>query len=145
MKRTRFAKRGSQNDRSHQHLLLQGVLREVPYRPQPDGRGVAQPDVLLRLVRSAEGRVILRCPDCRTRRTSFVSLVEHCRAHGHKVCGCGGYPYSHRPGSPYCEQNAMSAVRIAARQEGITADELLEIAVDCAWEKAGRPFTKWRD
>ena len=52
---------------------------------------------------------------------------------------------AHRPGSPYCEQNAMSAVRIAARQEGITADELLEIAVDCAWEKAGRPFTKWRD
>lgn len=48
MKRTRFAKRGLQNDRPHQHLLHQGVLREVPHRPQPDGRGVAQPDVLLR-------------------------------------------------------------------------------------------------
>ena len=48
MKMTRFAKRGSQHDRPHQHLLLQGVLREVPYRPQPDGRGVAQPDVFLR-------------------------------------------------------------------------------------------------
>ena len=86
-----------------------------------------------------------RCPACRTRRTSFVALIEHCRVHGHKVCGCGGYHYAHRPGSPYCEQNAMSAVRIAARQEGITADELQEIEVDCAWEKAGRPFTKWRD
>ena len=86
-----------------------------------------------------------RCPACRTRRTSFVELVEHCRVHGHTVCGCGGYHYAHRPGSPYCEQNAMIAVRIAARQEGITADELREIAVDCAWEKAGRPFTKWRD
>ena len=53
MKRTRFAKRGSQNDRStHQHLLRQGVLREVSHRPQPDGRGVAQPDVLLHRVRS---------------------------------------------------------------------------------------------
>ena len=48
MKRTRFAKRGLQNDRPHQHLLLQGVLREVPHRPQPHGRGVAQPDVFLR-------------------------------------------------------------------------------------------------
>ena len=26
----------------HQHLLLQGVLREVPHRPQPHGWGVAQ-------------------------------------------------------------------------------------------------------
>ena len=47
MKRTRFAKRGLQNDRPHQHLLLQGVLREVPHRPQPHGRGVAQSDVFL--------------------------------------------------------------------------------------------------
>lgn len=48
MKRTRFAKRGLQNDHPHQHLLRQGVLREVPHRPQPHGRGVAQPDVFLR-------------------------------------------------------------------------------------------------
>ena len=73
-----------------------------------------------------------------------MALIERCKDHGHKVCGCGGYPYSHRPGSPYCEQNAMSAVRIAARQEGITLAELQEIEVDCAWEKAGRPFTTGR-
>ena len=145
MKSTRFAKRGLQNDLPHQRLLHQGVLREVPYRPQPHGRGVAQSDVLLRLVRSAEGRVILRCPECRTRRKSFDLFTRHLRETGHRVCWCGGYSFAHRPGSPYCEQNAMSAVRIAARQEWITADELLEIAVDCAWEKAGRPFTKWRD
>ena len=48
MKSTRFAKRGLQNDHPHQHLLRQGVLREVPDRLQPHGRGVAQPDVLLR-------------------------------------------------------------------------------------------------
>lgn len=89
--------------------------------------------------------LILRCPECRTRRKSFDLFTKHLRETGHRVCNCGGYWYPHRPGSPYCEQNAMSAVRIAARQEGITADELLEIAVDCAWEKAGRPFTKWRD
>ena len=84
-------------------------------------------------------RFRFRCPACRT---SFVALVEHCRVHGHTVCGCGGYHYAHRPGSPYCEQNAMSAVRIAARQEGITADELLEIAVDCAWGKSRSPVYK---
>ena len=142
MKRTRFAKRGLQNDRPHQHLLRQGVLREVPHRLQPHGWGVAQPDVLLRSVPLTQR---FRCPACRTRRTSFVALIEHCKDHGHKVCGCGGYHHVHRPGSPYCEQNAMSAVRIAARQEGITLAELQEIEVDCAWEKAGRPFTKWRD
>ena len=114
-------------------------------RNRTGGRGVAQPDVLLRLVRSAEGRVILRCPECRTRRKSCDLFTRHLRETGHRVCWCGGYSFAHRPGSPYCEQNAMSAVRIAARQDGITLVELQEIEVDCAWEKAGRPFTKWRD
>ena len=89
--------------------------------------------------------MILRCPECRTRRKSFDLFTRHLRETGHRVCWCGGYSFAHRPGSPYCEQNAMSAVRIAARQEGITADELLEIAIDCAWEKPGRPFTKMEE
>jgi hypothetical protein len=39
----------------------------------------------------------------------------------------------------------MAAVRMAERHGGFTDDELWEIAVDCAFEKKGRPFTKWRD
>lgn len=101
-------------------------------------------DCLLRGAR-APLDMILRCPDCRTRRKSFDLFTRHLRETGHRVCWCGGYSFAHRPGSPYCEQNAMGAVRIAARQEGITLAELQEIEVDCAWEKAGRPFTKWRD
>lgn len=86
-----------------------------------------------------------RCPECRTRRTSFVALVQHCRDHDHKVCHCGGYHYAHRPGSPYCERNPMSGVRHALRFGGFTADELMDIAIESAWEKPGRSFTTWRD
>lgn len=87
----------------------------------------------------------LRCPDCRTRRKSFDLFTRHLRESGHRACTCGGYHYKHRPGSPCCEKNPMADVEIAKRHGGFTADELLEIAVDCAWEKPGRPFTKWRD
>ena len=101
MKSTRFAKRGSQHDRPHQHLLRQGVLREVPCRPQPHGRGVAQSDVLLRglqvnwrstlkrgtLFPLPKGQPYsLRYPGqpvCRTCRKGYGSMVDglctHCR------------------------------------------------------------------
>lgn len=39
----------------------------------------------------------------------------------------------------------MGAVRMAERHGGFTDDQLWEIAVDCAFEKKGRPFTEWRD
>lgn len=83
-----------------------------------------------------------RCPACRTRRTSFVALVEHCRKHDHKLCGCGGYPYSHRPHSPYCHQNAQSAALVAWR-DGASADETLEISLSIAWEQPGRKCDVW--
>lgn len=87
-----------------------------------------------------------RCPDCRTRRKDYVLFSQHLRDSGHKVCGCGGYPYSHRPGSPLCVSNPMSDVLLAQQfGAGITDEELQEIEVDCAWHKPGRPFTKWRD
>ncbi len=86
-----------------------------------------------------------RCPACRTRRTSFVALVEHCKTKGHKLCICGGLHYAHRPGSPTCVENPMSDVHLARRDVDVTEDELLEIAAHCAWEKTGKPFTNWRD
>lgn len=87
----------------------------------------------------------LRCPACRTRRKSFALFTRHIQETGHKHCTCGSYWYPHRPSSGCCEQNPMAAVRQAERQGGFTADELLEIAIDCALENKGRPFTNWRD
>lgn len=85
-----------------------------------------------------------RCQACRTRRTSFTSLLEHQRVKGHRLCTCGGYHYAHRPLSPFCVQNPMSDVRIAER-EGVTGAALEEVEMYCVWEKPGRPFTVWRD
>lgn len=86
-----------------------------------------------------------RCPDCRTRRKDYGLFTQHLRDSGHKICRCGRYPYSHRPGSPLCVSNPMSDVRRAEQFGEITKDELEEIEVDCAWSKRGRPFMKWRD
>ena len=83
-----------------------------------------------------------RCPACRTRRTSFVALLEHCREHGHRVCTCGGYHHPHRPHSPYCQQNAQSAALVAWR-DGASADETLEISIDIALTSAGRELKVW--
>lgn len=88
---------------------------------------------------------MLRCPACRSRRTTFTSLLKHIEESGHKLCGCGGYPYAHRPGSPCCVQNPMSAVRVAAKQPGITDEELQEIELDCVWHNPGKPMPNWRD
>lgn len=79
---------------------------------------------------------MLRCPECRSRRASLVSLVAHVKATGHKACNCGGYGYKHRPNSPYCYQNAMADVRHAARR-GETLEVQMEIAADSAWDRPG--------
>ena len=45
----------------------------------------------------------VRCPECRTRRATFVAMLRHVSATGHKVCDCGhGRHYPHRPGSAGC-------------------------------------------
>lgn len=74
-----------------------------------------------------------RCPECRTRRTDFAFLKAHVRATGHKVCTCGhvsygGTGFPHRPGSPYCIHNPMSAMWIAMKQ-GENAEVLRDIAI----------------
>lgn len=81
--------------------------------------------------------MLFRCPDCRTRRKDYALFTRHLQQSGHKLCGCGGYHYKHRPGSPYCEGNPMSDVLLASRQ-GTADDELADIAAWCAFNKPGR-------
>ena len=83
-----------------------------------------------------------RCPACRTRRKDYGLFTRHLRESGHAVCGCGGYPWPHRPHSPYCHQNPQSGA-LAAWRDGASADEVLEISVELAWEKPGRVLKVW--
>lgn len=71
--------------------------------------------------------VILRCPECRTRRKDYGLFTQHLRESGHRVCICGGYHYAHRPGSPYCYSNPLSALLHADRQ-GIAGEDLVRCA-----------------
>ncbi len=68
--------------------------------------------------------MILRCPDCRTRRTTRGLFTRHVRETGHKLCRCGGYHYQHRPGSPLCAYNPLSALRLADRDGAALIDML---------------------
>ncbi|MDM0116894.1 hypothetical protein QTI66_32730 [Variovorax sp. J22R133] len=46
---------------------------------------------------------MVRCPECRTRRVSWIAMLKHVAKTGHKVCDCGhGYHFPHRPGSGGC-------------------------------------------
>jgi hypothetical protein len=76
---------------------------------------------------------MLRCPDCRTRRATFTSMVRHLTQTQHRVCTCGGYWYPHRPGSPCCEGNPRALVNRAVR-EGY--DPLAAVA-DWAYDTPG--------
>lgn len=85
-----------------------------------------------------------RCPECRTRRVSFVLLIQHREHTGHEHCRCGGYPWLHRPGSPCCESNPMATVHRAMRDGGATDQDLDEAEMDAIWHSPGKPFTNWR-
>ena len=85
---------------------------------------------------------MLRCPECRSRRTTYTSMQRHINASGHKLCQCGGYPYPHRPGSPYCEQNPM-APALAASRAGESDEAVQEIAIGIALAVAGKPLKQW--
>lgn len=65
---------------------------------------------------------MLRCPECRSRRTTYKSMQLHIKASGHKLCTCGGY-------------------------HALRADEpdevLLDILVDMAWNLPGKPLSKY--
>lgn len=81
---------------------------------------------------------LFRCPECRTRRRDHGLFTQHLRESGHKVCRCGGYHFEHRPGSPFCEHNPMSAAQLASRY-GASDAEVAEIVLDLSL--ATRPKT----
>lgn len=65
---------------------------------------------------------MFRCPSCRTRRKDYQLFTQHIRTSGHALCRCGGYHYAHRPGSPFCESNPVSALLLADRYGAEEAD-----------------------
>lgn len=79
-----------------------------------------------------------RCPACRTTRKDYTLFLRHVRTSGHRVCTCGGYHHVHRPGSPCCEQNPMSAYHDAVRR-GATSDELEDVLMDFGVPTSGEP------
>jgi hypothetical protein len=85
---------------------------------------------------------MFRCPECRTRRKDYGLFTRHLRDSGHAVCKCGGYHFWHRKYSPYCQHNPQSGALVAWR-DGASADEVLEISIDLAWEKPGRKLVVW--
>lgn len=77
--------------------------------------------------------MIWRCPECRTRRHSRALFTRHIQATGHKLCQCGhvaygGAAFPHRPGSPFCAYNPLSALRLADR-DGADEDDLIRCAL----------------
>lgn len=84
---------------------------------------------------------LFRCPECRTRRRDYGLFTQHLRETGHKLCGCGGYHYRHRRGSPLCEANPMSPALLASRygaSDAEVAEIEMEITIEIAWTRPGR-------
>lgn len=81
--------------------------------------------------------MLFRCPDCRTRRVSYALFTRHLQTSGHRLCNCSGYHYAHRPRSPFCHLNPMSAVNLASRS-GTPDHELADIAAAVAFHEPGR-------
>jgi hypothetical protein len=74
----------------------------------------------------------VRCVVCRTRRASFVSLLAHEKASGHRSpCHCGGYHFPHRPGGGCCASAPYPNLS-RARREKVDADTLIEAFLEDA-------------
>lgn len=82
---------------------------------------------------------MLRCSQCRTRRTTFEAMLKHEQQAQHKYCTCGGYHYKHRPGSRMCEQHPFSSLYRQMREQDMTQDQILDIQADIAWSTPGKP------
>lgn len=77
---------------------------------------------------------MIRCNECRTRRSSYFLMLLHRELHKEcRPCTCGGYHFPHRKGSPYCYSNPKAELRHALRR--CESDEdVLDVLVDMAWE-----------
>ena len=71
--------------------------------------------------------MMLRCPECRTRRMTHTGVVEHIKKANHALCDCGGYHYKHRPVSRFCHANQWAAYYEAAKR-GESEEVLIDIS-----------------
>jgi len=75
-------------------------------------------------------RLVLRCPECRTRRVDPRLMVFHRLQCKRPLCHCLRVPPPHRPGGfPLCEADPMSDVRLALLH-GATPEEADDIALE---------------
>ena len=64
---------------------------------------------------------MLRCPHCRTRRSTWQLMAQHLKAHPECApCDCGGYGWKnggtlHRRGSTYCLKRWDGPANVASR------------------------------
>lgn len=84
-------------------------------------------------------RMVLRCPECRTRRTDPRLMAFH-RIHCKRpLCDCMRVPHPHRPGSyPLCKADPMSDVRLA-RMHGASDEEAADIALEIMLTQPFKP------
>jgi len=68
-------------------------------------------------------------------------MRAHLLESGHKLCGCGGYHFRHRPFSTYCHLNPMSALKELQREGCEDRELLLQLAADQAFDHSGRIVT----
>ena len=70
-----------------------------------------------------------RCPQCRTRRTSWLSMLKHMADKGHRPCHCGGYWFPHRCAGGACHEGPRWEYYAALRAGESKADAEATLAV----------------
>lgn len=76
----------------------------------------------------------LRCPECRTRRTTYALMAAHRLTTGHGWCTCAHVPFEgglgkHRPGTIGCIRHPMAGLHMAMRG-GASDEELARIEAE---------------
>lgn len=84
----------------------------------------------------------LRCPACRTRRSTYAAMQAHIQQTGHRLCQCGGPAFTgglakHRPGSPCCIHHPDHPLDLA-RRYGATPDDLVDVLIEMSLDRMGR-------
>lgn len=83
-----------------------------------------------------------RCPQCGTRRATFVSLIKHMETSGHEPCRCGGYAWPHRLGSKLCDAHPRVVVNRAIAADA-SDEDIMDAELDVIWDSAGEPMLQF--
>jgi hypothetical protein len=82
-----------------------------------------------------------RCAVCRTRRVGFVALLKHKASSRHLgPCGCGGYHFPHRPGSPLCDEAPYVRFNRAVAANA-SPEERVDAMLDDIFENRHKAYT----